>query len=179
MKLVVVGPGAVGKTAACHVFVGKGFPKNLMMTIGADFSIRDLNIDGTELKIQLWDLAGQERFGSVRSMYYRGLSALVLMIDLTRDDTLEQGLRYLREEIIPCTADAKIGCIAVVGNKEDLSEEMRVSDNQLQSLAREVEERTNHKTLCFRTSAKDTSSIENMFTSLIQCTLNTLGTEGI
>ncbi len=177
MKLVVVGPGAVGKTAACHVFVGRGFPKDLVMTIGADFSLRQLNVDGKDVKVQLWDLAGQERFGAVRSMYYLGLSALVLMIDLTRADTLEHALRYLRDEIVPCTETSKLGCVAVVGNKADLSDMAAISETQLQSLASEVEERMNCKTLTFQTSAKDSSSIENMFTSLIQCTLNALGSE--
>ena len=175
MKLVIVGPGAVGKTATCHVFIGKGFPKNILMTIGADFSLRQLSVDGKEVKLQLWDLAGQERFGAVRSMYYLGLSALVLMIDLTRSDTLEVAMHYLHDEIIPCTKDAKIGCIAVVGNKADLSSTVQISEKDLQNLANEVENQMNIRTLCFQTSAKDTSSIENMFTSLVRCTLNVLG----
>ncbi|MFW9849714.1 MAG: Rab family GTPase [Candidatus Thorarchaeota archaeon] len=175
MKLVIVGPGAVGKTAACHVFIGKGFPKDILMTIGADFSLRQLNVDGEEVKLQLWDLAGQERFGSVRSMYYLGLSALVLMIDLTRSDTLDVAMRYLQDEIIPCTKDSKIGCVAVVGNKSDLSDNAQISESQLQSLANEVENQMNIRTLCFQTSAKDASSIEDMFTSLVRCTLNVLG----
>jgi len=175
MKLVIVGPGAVGKTAACHVFIGKGFPKDILMTIGADFSLRQVNVDGEEVKLQLWDLAGQERFGSVRSMYYLGLSALVLMIDLTRSDTLDVAMHYLQDEIIPCTKDAKIGCVAVVGNKSDLSDNAQISENQLQSLANEVENQMNIRTLCFQTSARDASSIENMFTSLVRCTLNVLG----
>lgn len=174
MKLVIVGPGAVGKTAACHVFIGKGFPKNLMMTIGADFSLRQLNIGEKEVKLQLWDLAGQEHFGSVRSMYYVGLSALILMIDLTRSETLEIAKHYLHDEIIPCTKGAKIGCVAVVGNKSDMTDEVKISEDQLLSLASEVENQMNIKTLCFQTSAKDTHSIEHMFTSLVRCSLNAL-----
>jgi len=145
------------------------------MTIGADFSLRQVNVDGKDIKLQLWDLAGQERFGSIRSMYYLGLSALILMIDLTRPDTLEVAMHYLQDEIIPCTKDAKIGCIAVVGNKADLSNNVQISENELQSLANEVENQMNIKTLCFQTSAKDASSIENMFTSLVRCTMNSLG----
>jgi small GTP-binding protein len=173
----MVGPGAVGKSASCHVFMGKGFPKNLIMTIGADFAVRHLDVDGEQVKLQIWDLAGQDRFGTLRSMYYRGLQALILMIDLSNDVTLKMGMTYLQEEIVPCIKDSKIGCIAVVGNKDDLSDEMKISEDQLQNLANEVEKQTNHKTLCFRTSAKNESSIVNMFTSLVRCTLNTLGPE--
>ena len=178
MKLVVVGPGAVGKTAACHVFTGKGFPAALLMTIGADFSLRVLNIDGQDIRVHLWDLAGQARFGPVRMMYYKGLSALVLMLDLTRPGSLTEAKTYLQQEIVPCISDAKVGCIAVVGNKDDLSDQFEVSDDDLHSLARETEELTGCRTLVFRTSAKQSESIEEMFTSLIRCTVNAIGLEG-
>lgn len=69
MKIVLAGDGAVGKTAIRERYLGKGFSSNYMMTIGADFALKEAHVREKSIKFQIWDLAGQPRFGTVRSVY--------------------------------------------------------------------------------------------------------------
>ena len=87
MKIVLAGDGAVGKTALRERYLGKGFSSNYMMTIGADFALKEATIREKSIKFQIWDLAGQPRFNSVRELYYRGSHGAMLVFDLTRRES--------------------------------------------------------------------------------------------
>ena len=85
MKVVLCGDGAVGKTAIRQRYLGKGFQSTYLMTIGADFAVKEVNIKFKEtsypIKFQIWDLAGQPRFEAVRGLYYAGcLGALMVLM---------------------------------------------------------------------------------------------------
>ena len=71
-KICLLGEGAVGKTALRQRYLGEGFKQSYAMTIGADFAVKRVTIDNQEFISQIWDLAGQVRFSSVREVYYRG-----------------------------------------------------------------------------------------------------------
>ena len=97
MKIVLAGDGAVGKTALRERYLGKGFSSNYMMTIGADFALKEATIREKNIKFQIWDHAGQPRFGTVRSVYYYGCLGALLLFDVTRPDTFTNLENWLEE----------------------------------------------------------------------------------
>lgn len=121
MKIVLTGDGGVGKTALRERYLGRGFQSKYMMTIGADFALKESTIDGRSIKFQIWDLAGQTRFGAVRSVYYLGCLGALLLFDVTRRESFENLQSWIKEiwthngkGIIP---------IVILGNKADLRDQ--------------------------------------------------------
>jgi small GTP-binding protein len=169
LKIMVVGAGAVGKTASCYMFTRREFRDDFKLTIGVEFHNYQSNICDTEVKVQFWDLAGQDAFGFIRAPFYRGAVGLVLMVDLTRPDSLEKAESYLTDEILLCAEQMKLRCVAVVGNKTDLAELITVDDAQLSELTQSVEATLATKALCLKTSAKNFDSVQQMFRQLIEC----------
>lgn len=118
MKIVLCGDGGVGKTALRERYLGRGFQSKYMMTIGADFALKEATIDGKAIKFQIWDLAGQQRFGAVRSVYYLGCLGALLLFDVTRQESFEN-LQLWIKEIFYHNGKGVIPLV-VLGNKVDL-----------------------------------------------------------
>ncbi len=96
-KIVLLGDGAVGKTALKNRYMGKSFTGDYLMTIGADFASKEIVVDGINLKFQIWDLAGQPRFGAVRDLYYHGCMGGLVVYDVTRPDTYMHMTEWIKE----------------------------------------------------------------------------------
>jgi small GTP-binding protein len=86
------------------------------MTIGVDFQTEVVKLGERKVKLSIWDVAGQERFGSFRQSFYRGARAVGLVYDLTRPETLDN-LSMWRKEILGIVPEVSM---LVVGNKTDL-----------------------------------------------------------
>ena len=123
-KICLIGDGGVGKTAIIEHLLGKRVQSAYMLTIGADISTYQVD-NGNEFKFQFWDLAGQQRFDTVRALFYRGTHAAIIVFDVTRPDSLKN-LEKWQEELLKYVG-MKIPCV-VVGNKCDLSPEIEKSD---------------------------------------------------
>ncbi|EAW77641.1 RAB8B, member RAS oncogene family, isoform CRA_a [Homo sapiens] len=78
-KLLLIGDSGVGKTCLLFRFSEDAFNTTFISTIGIDFKIRTIELDGKKIKLQIWDTAGQERFRTITTAYYRG--AMELAID--------------------------------------------------------------------------------------------------
>ncbi|TFF93864.1 GTP-binding protein, partial [Candidatus Thorarchaeota archaeon] len=121
-KVVVLGEGAVGKTAIVTRFSHGFFRTDYKTTIGSQFAVKNIeipSIHGNQLtvKLQIWDVAGQSRFQILRPMYYRGSSGGLLVYDVSRRRTfivLEEWLEELRKAI------GKDIPLVLVANKTDL-----------------------------------------------------------
>ena len=118
-KIALLGEGGVGKTALRQRFLGKGFEASYMMTVGADFAIYKTEINGEEVKLQIWDLAGQERFKEVRSGFYQGTLGALMVYDVTRKDSADNLLNW-KEELLKYTKEINPELV-LVANKIDLS----------------------------------------------------------
>ncbi|MFQ5979604.1 MAG: GTP-binding protein [Candidatus Heimdallarchaeota archaeon] len=117
-KVTLLGDGAVGKTALRDRFMGKAFTADYMMTIGADFATKVVDLPNAQLKFQLWDLAGQPRFEAVRELYYRGSLGGMLIFDVTRPPSFENTPSWVKE-LWKNNGKGKIP-IVILGNKIDL-----------------------------------------------------------
>jgi len=127
-KSIVVGDGGVGKTALTLRFSKGFFTEDYKMTIGVDFHVKTISIDSVEgpirAKLQIWDTGGQERFSSIRPMYYRGSLGALLIFDLTNSASFDHLPQWIEE--VRANVKTEIPLL-LVGNKSDLLEQRAVS----------------------------------------------------
>lgn len=174
MKLVLCGDGSVGKTALRHRYLGFGFKSQYMMTIGAEFSIKDIiwtsgPMKGSSTKAQIWDLAGQQRFANVRPLYYIGSHGALLVYDVTMGNSFENLISWLRE----IKTHVGIVPIAIIGNKIDLRDyaDNPISTKMGREFATMVKEEflnNNFEVPFVETSAKTGENVETAFQSLVE-----------
>ena len=161
-KIVVLGEGAVGKTAIVTRFSHGFFRTDYKTTIGSQFAVKNVDIprDPTNVtvKLQIWDVAGQSRFQILRPMYYRGSSGGLLVFDVTRRRTfivLEEWLDELQKAInkeIP---------LVLVANKTDLPDRV-VEPSEGKEFAQ------NHNMPYIESSAKTGEGIVDIFQELAE-----------
>ena len=126
-----------------------------MPTIGVDFKIRTIDVDGKTVKLQIWDTAGQERFKTITSSYYKGAHGIIVTYDITERDSFAKVSEWMSE--VDKHAQENISRI-LVGNKKDL-------DSQRQVPYEEGKELADHFNVRFlETSAKESVNVEEAFT---------------
>ncbi|CBN79787.1 Rab22, RAB family GTPase [Ectocarpus siliculosus] len=117
VKVVLLGDTGVGKSSLVHRFVTNNFKPYSESTIGASFMSKMIMVDGSPMKFQIWDTAGQEKYHSLAPMYYRGAGAAIVVYDITK----MHSFRTLKEWINELQAQGPQDiAIAVAGNKRDL-----------------------------------------------------------
>ncbi|CAB3402191.1 unnamed protein product [Caenorhabditis bovis] len=161
-KLLIIGDSGVGKSSLLLRFADNTFSENYITTIGVDFKIRTMDIDGQKIKLQIWDTAGQERFRTITSTYYRGTHGVVVVYDVTNGESFGNVKRWLLEIENNCDTVQKV----LVGNKCE-AESQRVV---LESDARSYADSMNIK--FFETSAKEDRNVEPMFQCITRLVLN-------
>ena len=83
IKILMIGNSSVGKSCLLARYSEGDYSEEHNTTIGMDFKLRQLDVDGRIMKLQIWDTAGQERFRTITRAYYRGASAVVIVYDVT------------------------------------------------------------------------------------------------
>jgi Ras-related protein Rab-1A len=134
IKLLMLGDPAVGKTNFLIRFTENTFVDNYMNTIGFDYKSETISIDEKVVKLQIWDTAGQERYKSVTKNFYHKAQGIVLMYDVTSEDSfcsIKTWLKSIKE-----ASGDKISII-LVGNKIDLEGQRKVSEKEGRALAEE------------------------------------------
>ncbi len=116
LKVLTAGEGGVGKTTLLHRFVEGKFSSETKMTIGVEFFLKELMLDGQKILLQLWDFGGQERFRFLLESYAIGARGALLMFDLTRTMTLEN----LEQWVNICRKENPNLPILFLGSKADL-----------------------------------------------------------
>ena len=154
IKIIVIGEPAAGKTSLVKKFVSSHFSTDYRASIGANMFIKNVILDsGQEIKIQLWDIAGQERWIKMRHLYYKGAQGALILGDLTREKSFKQIENFWCPDIGKYCTEIPIILIA---NKNDLND--KISENIVKSLG----ERINAKDVLF-TSAKTGENVEKAF----------------
>ena len=135
-KIVLVGDGAVGKTSLRKQYLGQGFDTDYLSTMGADFALHDTTIEDTQIRWQIWDLAGQPVFKDVVQAYYTKIFGGVLIYDVTRRKTYENVEKWLHDMWEHSGRERNVP-IVLLANKIDLREEgaETVSTEEGQKLA--------------------------------------------
>lgn len=155
-KVVVVGEGGVGKTSLILRYTQDRFLGEYITTIGTNFAVKTLNIDGQQIKLQLWDLGGQAQFMRIRSFYYPGARAAVVVYSTADRNTFEVVPKWAKEVRNIC-GDIPL---TLLGNKIDLDNERRVKKEEGVSRASQINAEF------FETSAKTGELINAAFTSI-------------
>lgn len=132
-KLTLVGPVSTGKTAVFTRFCRDEFLDEIKPTIGAMYHAKSIKVGGVSCDIELWDTAGQEKFKSLATQYVRDTEGIIFVVDVTEEKSLEEcvsWITYARE-------GTSCGNMFLFGNKTDLTEERKVTPEQLVEFAHE------------------------------------------
>ena len=156
-KLVLVGDSGVGKSCILHQFIYNRFRKNTTQTIGVDFSAKNVHIDNQEIKLQIWDTAGQEKFRSVARSYYRGAIGIIIVYDITKVESFQHIATWLADARNAARSECSV---CVVGNKGDLEDQrvVRTEDGKLFC--------TENNLLFFECSALTGDNIDEIFNEI-------------
>ena len=159
-KIILIGPGAVGKTSILMRYIHNKFSKSYKMTIGVDFLNKEINFDDTNVKLTIWDVAGQKRFRFMRKNFYSGAAGALLVFDLTRENTFQEVIRRWYPEMTQFID--KVVPFILIGNKVDLIEEIgSVIDSENAKKFAESK-----GSIYIETSAKTGQNVEDAFMKL-------------
>ena len=170
LKIILIGDGSVGKTSIRKRYLGDGFPIQYLPTLGADFSVKNETIGREEVSFQIWDLAGQPVFETIRKMYYRGARGAFIVCDVNNAESV-MNIHNWVDELWRNNGNGPIPFV-ILGNKIDLryNGEYCIPDQTLQGIAGGITTTTG-KNLPFNvtylpTSAKTGENITEAFKRL-------------
>ncbi|DAZ95993.1 TPA: hypothetical protein N0F65_009294 [Lagenidium giganteum] len=168
MKVLVVGNARCGKTSTIRRFVTKDFTDEYVSTIGADFVEKEIEHDNQlRVHLQLWDIAGQDRFAKLTRAYFREAKGAVIVCDITRENTIDAVMNW-KNEIDACCKDLNHGesiPVVLIANKSDLlSNPMGALD-----IGVNMQKCVDHNGIIewFRASAKNGDHIDDAFQCLL------------
>jgi len=153
-KVIVIGEPATGKTSLVKKYVSGHFSQDYRASIGTNLYIKKIKLEsGEEGKIQLWDIAGQERWIKMRHTYYRGAQGALILGDVTREKSFLQIEDFWYADITKYCPDIPV---ILIGNKIDLESE--ISKDKVKAIGDKI----NADSLLF-TSAKNGNNVEEAF----------------
>ncbi|MFX1276718.1 MAG: Rab family GTPase [Promethearchaeota archaeon] len=170
-KVIVVGDGAVGKTSLIRRFVHNKFEKDYLMTLGSEITKYTQNIDGNNISLIIWDLAGQEGFKNIRQNFFTGSNAAIIVFSHEENESGEKSLKNVPKWLEEITKHTKKIPIMLFGNKIDLIDVDKLntdmalpkSDYNLNKLANDLGFLGYYKT-----SALSGENVHNAFGTLIK-----------
>ena len=155
-KVVLVGESGVGKTSIITQFIDQTFQEDIQSTTGGTFSTKSVVCDGGKvLKFEIWDTAGQEKYRSLTTMFYKDANAAVMVYDVTRADSFEEIKNYWSNQIKDNSPENII--LAIAANKSDLIEQETVDEGEARNFAKEL------NAIFISTSAKSSEGINSLF----------------
>ncbi|XP_043930075.1 ras-related protein Rab-15 [Protopterus annectens] len=161
-RLLLIGDSGVGKTCLLCRFTDNEFHSSHISTIGVDFKMKTIEVDGIKVRIQIWDTAGQERYQTITKQYYRRAQGIFLVYDITSERSFQHIMKWASDvdEYAPDGVQ-KI----LVGNKADEEQKRQVGKDQGLKLAKE------YGMDFYETSACTNYNIKESFTRLTELVL--------
>jgi Ras-related protein Rab-2A len=153
-KYIIIGDSGVGKSCLLLQFTDKRFECMHDLTIGVEFGARVVPIAGAEVKLQIWDTAGQESFRSITRSYYRGAVGALLVFDVTKRESFEHVQTWLDDARANCNTPLTV---MLVGNKIDLASQRVVSREEAAEYAQR------RGIVYMEASAKTAHNVDNAF----------------
>ena len=170
IKLLTIGDSAVGKTCLISQFARDSFNPNFITTIGIDYKIKEVEIDGAKYKLLIWDTAGQERFRTITTSYFRGCQGILLVYDITVKKTFENVANWMDQ--INTVNDGQHVCKILIGNKCDMEDQRKVTKDQGAELAK------SYDIPFLETSAKDGINVQDAFLNITKDVVKDLNIAG-
>jgi small GTP-binding protein len=161
-KVVLVGESGVGKSSLTLRFVTGSYSENTPSTIGASFMSKIVTVPGdqaSDIKMNIWDTAGQEKYRSLAALYYRGAVCAIVVYDITNRTSFEEARAYWIDELKRECGSKLV--LVVVGNKSDRSVSERTVETE-----EGLEFAESHQAAFFETSAEKDINITDLFTYL-------------
>ena len=158
INIITLGESSVGKSSIINRYVENNFDYNFVSTLGVDFRKKIININGEDIRLKIWDTAGQEKFRSIQKQYYRNSDGILLVFDVTKFDTfnvLEEWINSIKNQ----TSNDII--VVLVGNKIDLNNKV-ISDDDIKNFAND------NKFKYFLTSAATGKNINEVFDYIVK-----------
>uniref|UniRef100_A0A914YT50 Ras-related protein Rab-43 n=1 Tax=Panagrolaimus superbus TaxID=310955 RepID=A0A914YT50_9BILA len=147
----------IGKTCVVQRFKNGTYIEKQGTTIGVDFTMKTLIIDGKRVKLQIWDTGGQERFRTITQSYYRSANGIILCYDITCRQSFESLIRWMDDVskfAVPNVAKV------LIATKADLADSRAVEQEEGDQLAR------SHNMAFMEVSSKNNYNVDNVFLEL-------------
>jgi Ras-related protein Rab-1A len=155
-KMIIIGNSGVGKSAIMIRRCDKVYSDVAMSTLGVDFRYSVIEIDKKIIKLQIWDTAGQDRFKTITSTYYRGIHGVIVTYDITNRVSFKK-INYWIDEFKNKAIDIQNTVIFLVGNKCDQEDKRKVSFEEGKKYA------DDNNFVFFEVSAKENINIDKLF----------------
>nr|XP_029719746.1 ras-related protein Rab-32-like isoform X2 [Aedes albopictus]XP_029726423.1 ras-related protein Rab-32 isoform X2 [Aedes albopictus] len=164
-KILVIGELGTGKTSFIKRYVHQFFSQNYRATIGVDFALKVLNWDqNTIIRLQLWDIAGQERFGNMTRVYYKEAVGAFIVFDVTRSATFDAVIKWKQDldSKVQLPDGKPIPCILLANKSDQQKQGIVTTPAKLDEYVKE-----HGFAGWFETSAKENVNIEEAAKSLV------------
>ena len=158
LKVLLIGDGAVGKTAIIHQFINKSFNQETILTIGILNSKKKIEVNEKELLLNIWDTPGQEKYFLVTKNSIQNSDIVILVCDLTNKESFLNLNKYY--QTISNILDLNNIIIGIAANKSDINDKELINFNEIEEFSKKIQADA------FFTSAKDYECIEKMFFDL-------------
>ena len=159
-KILLLGDTSVGKTCFLLRYTDKIFEESHISTIGLDYRLKSMTLkSGKNIKLQIWDTSGQERFRAITKNYYKQAHGILLMYDITNDKTysnIQKWITQIKEE----TSSNIV--VFIIGNKIDLEKERVISYDDGKNLAEQ------YQYPFFEASSKTAVNINEIFENIAE-----------
>eukprot|EP01084_Bolivina_argentea_P024267 45235_1 len=159
-KFTIIGDSGVGKSCLMMRFADDTFNESFITTIGVDFRFRTINVDDKIVKLQIWDTAGQEKFKTITSSYYRNAHAVMIVYDVSDRKSFNNIDQWLSD--IEKFCPSKV-CKMIIGNKCDIDP----ADREI-TIQHANQYAQNLNISYIETSAKTADNVENAFYQMVQ-----------
>ena len=158
-KILILGDSGVGKSSLFLRYTKNEFNADMRSTIGVEFGLKFLKIEDFQLKIQIWDTAGMERYRSITNAYYKGAKGVIIVYDICRKKSFENVDNWIEDFKSKADEDA---VILLIGNKCDLIESREVTMEEAERKAQK------NQYGFMETSAKDNNNVQKAFETLFR-----------
>ncbi|OHT12961.1 small GTP-binding protein [Tritrichomonas foetus] len=160
VKLVMLGSTTVGKTSIVTRLIRENFQSDTVSTIGASYLSQTINVNGIQVKLQIWDTGGSERYRAMAPMYFHDADACLIVYDITSKNSFEDVDNWLKE--LKEKGPAKV-LVALAGNKCDLEQLRCIKKEYAQEYCNKCNIRIFHET-----SALNGQNINQIFYDIAQ-----------
>ena len=162
LKILLIGDTSVGKTSILCKYIDDEFSDTYLSTIGIEFKIKSLIINGKKVLLRIWDTSGQERYRSITQNFYRNANGILFIFDITKKETFDNIKIWLTDS--ENCEDNKVTKM-LIGNKIDLENKRKIDNETIKKFAEKKEMKY------FEASAKEGINIDNIFRELAELIL--------